>query len=303
MEYRKFILSLVAAGICLVCPAVPASPVAEDAASETSEETSESSDTGFERYRSIMERQPFGPPPPGFDPTAPVGKGGAGGAAGAGGKTAEQISAEEQKMMSSVRVSVLNVTPAGAVMVGFTDSTTQPPVNYYMKVGDTSTDAAKWTVKSAEPAAGTVTLEKDGLEVSLAVGGETKKGAPAGKSATPLAGQRHGRTPLLPSSANVAQAGAKGNDAGGGLGALGRLRQRRLMKQAQEDADRQAADKARADAEAREKAERELEREQQAAEREQQRQALLQIQEELRRQRELKQKNAEEAETVQEEEQ
>ena len=71
-------------------------------------------------------------------------------------------------------------------------------------------------------------------------------------------------------------------------GGLARLRQRRMLREAEEVAQRQAAEKARAALEAQEKAEREREREQAAAEREQQREALLQIQEELRRQREAK---------------
>ena len=271
-------------------------------------------DEGFARYQSILDRQPFGPPPPGFDPTQPPGKGGAGGGE-EGGKTEAEISAEEQKLMSSVRVSILNVTPSGAVMAGFTDSTTQPPVNYYLKVGDTSTDAAKWTVKEADPSAGTVTLSKDGIDVTLSVGGETKKGATAGKGGAKglgvaAADQQRGRgfmrRPPMPPPAAVGgpaggpagPAGSLGDAAGEGEhgGSLARLRQRRMMKQAAEVAQRQAAEKARADIEAQEKAERERREEQAAAEREQQREALRQIQEELQRQREAKEaaKKAEE---------
>ena len=266
-------------------------------------------DEGFERYQSIIDRQPFGPPPPGFDPTQPPGKGGArGGEDGNGAKTEAEISAEEQRLMSSVRVSVLNVTPSGAVMAGFTDSTTQPPVNYYLKVGDTSTDAAKWTVKDADPAASTVTLSKDGIDVTLSVGGETKKGAGGGKGETrgllakiPGAAGDGGGQGLLRRRSMFPQAAAGGphrgpveglaGDAAGEEehgGSLARLRQRRMMRQAAEVAQRQDAEKARAALEAQEKAEREREREQAAAEREQQREALLQIQEELRRQREAK---------------
>ena len=43
---------------------------------------------------------------------------------------------EEKKLASSVRVSVLNVTPAGRTMVGFTDSSSKPPEHYYLPVGD-----------------------------------------------------------------------------------------------------------------------------------------------------------------------
>ncbi len=72
-------------------------------------------------------------------------------------------------------------------------------------------------------------------------------------------------------------------------GSLDRLRQRRMSRVAEEAVQRQAAEKARADLEAKEKARRE--REQAAADREQQREALLQIQEELRRLREAKEKS------------
>jgi len=265
-----------------------------------------SGDEGFARYQSIIDRQPFGPPPPGFDPSLPAGQAGAGGANGADGKTEAEISAEEQKLMSSVRVSILNVTPAGAVMAGFTDSTTQPPVNYYLKVGDTSTDAAKWTVKEADPAAGTVTLSKDGIDVTLAVGGETKKGSSAKSAAQggrhlAAAGSRSGRgifpgrgpSPAPPpgfGSPPIAggEDAEKAQDAGG---ALARLRQRRMLKHAEEAAQKQAAEKARANLEAQEAKEKEelaREREQAAADRAQQREALRQIQEELRRNREAK---------------
>lgn len=301
MKYEKLILSLAAALAVMLCPMAFAEDEAdgdspEDGAEASSTSSEEVSDSGFERYQSILDRQPFGPPPPGFDPSLPVGQSGGGGdAAGDGEKTEAEISAEEQKLMSSVRVSILNVTPSGTVMAGFTDSTTQPPVNYYLKVGDTSTDAAKWTVKAADPAAGTVTLAKDGVDVTLAVGGESTKGASSGKAAVPgkgprlIAGPRGGRPSLRGRSLARQSEEAEGADgASEGGGALERLRRRRMMKHAEEVAQKQAADKARAELEAKEKEEREREREQAAAEREQQREALLQIQEELRRHREAK---------------
>ena len=136
----------------------------------------------FDRYQSIIDRQPFGLAPAGFDPSKPVYTARP---AAEEGKTEAEISAEEQRLMASVRVSILNVTPEGVVMAGFTDSTAQPPANYYLKVGDTSTDAARWTVKNADPAAGTVTLSKDGIVVTLSVGGATKK-SPTAKSSLHL---------------------------------------------------------------------------------------------------------------------
>ncbi len=284
MKCKKFILSLTAACTVLFC----CSAKADEGEAENATPSNVVADSGFGRYQSIIDRQPFGPPPPGFDPSLPVSQASANGAAGGtdGAKTEAELSAEEQKMMSSVRVSVLNVTPAGATMVGFTDSTTQPPVNYYLKVGDTSTDSAKWLVKSADPSTGSVTLSKDGIDINLAVGDETKKGAPAGKPSPALG--MVGRRPFGRGS-NVNDAAGKAADNGReGTGALGRLRQRRAQRRAEEEAQQQAADKARAEIEAKEKEAREIERERAAAEREQQREALLQIQEELRRAREAK---------------
>jgi hypothetical protein len=288
---------------------------------ENKDSNKSSGDEGFARYQSIIDRQPFGPPPPGFDPSLPVGQAGAGGANGVEGKTEAEISAEEQKLMSSVRVSILNVTPAGVVMAGFTDSTTQPPVNYYLKVGDTSTDAAKWTVKEADPAVGTVTLSKDGIDVTLAVGGETKKGSSAksatqgGRSLAAAGGLRGGRgifpgrglgsAPGLgrpPGFGPPPLSGGEGTEnAQDGGGALARLRQRRMLKREEEAAQKRAAENERAAKEEKEKEERAREREQLAAEREQQREALLQIQEELRRQREAKAAQKAEAEESNEE--
>ena len=270
----------------------PNGKVAEEPAKDAA------TDPGFARYQTILDRQPFGPPPPGFDPSLPVGQQAGGGAANAdGGKTEAEISAEEQKMMSSVRVSVLNVTPSGAVMVGFTDSTTQPPVNYYLKVGETSTDSAKWLVKDANPSEGSVSLSKDGIDITLSVGGETKKGAPmAGKPAAPgMAGMRPTAPMPIRSRNPPGGIGEKPSADEAPGGALARLRERRMQRQADEAARRQAAETARVEREARQAQERaeheaklEAEREQQRVEREQQRQALLQIQEELRRQREAK---------------
>ena len=88
---------------------------------------------------------------------------------------------EEQQIVASVRVSVLNMTPAGAVAVGFTDSSVQPPKHYYLKVGDKSDI---WEVKDADPAEQTVVLVKNGVEATLKVGEGTPdgKGAKAGKA-------------------------------------------------------------------------------------------------------------------------
>ena len=239
-------------------------------------------DQPFDRYQTIIDRKPFGPEPANFDPDAAPGTASAASAAEAAGEmTPEQRTAEEQKLASNVRISILNVAPDGTVKVGFTDSSVNPVENYYLKVGGSQNG---WTVKSAEPATESVTLEKDGVEVTMKLGegtsgkGESKDAAKGGMLRRGLAREGH--------------AGGRGEGMRGAsarLGGLARLRQHRLEMEAKqrEDAER----KREADAAVKaEQAEREAaeaaERQREAEERAQQREALLQIQEQLRKQRE-----------------
>lgn len=120
----------------------------------------------FERYKSIIERKPFGPEPANFDPEAvPCSKAADSGAGGE--MTPEQRTLEEQQLAARVRVSALNVSPSGDVKVGFTDSSAKPLESYYLKVGSSQNG---WKVKAADPAAACVTLEKDGLAVTVKLG-------------------------------------------------------------------------------------------------------------------------------------
>ena len=244
-------------------------------------------DEGFTPYQTILERMPFGPLPPNFNPDAPPGSASApGGADGGAGEVVQ--TEEEQQIVASVRVSVLNRTPAGAVAVGFTDSSVQPPKHYYLKVGDKSDI---WEVKDADPAEQTVVLVKNGVEATLKVG----EGAPDGKGAkVGKAGGGMLARNRPPMAGRMAAGGGdgQGQDARArpqsGLALLRDRRRRSLEDMKAEDARREAAaDQARKDADqARQAAA------QAAAEREQQREALLQIQEELRRQREEREQRA-----------
>lgn len=248
----------------------------------------------FERYQTVIDRKPFGPEPVNFDPEAAPGSAAANAAAGGGEMTAEQRTAEEQQLAASVRVSMINVTPSGSVAVGFTDSSVQPPENYYLTVGR-SQDG--WTVKSADPAAESVTLEKDGVDVTVKLGetsgGAAKKGRrdrSQGRLMTLQAGDTARGVPTGSEHASPSE--------GKSLGGLARLRKRRaeLNARAQEDAAKkeEAAAVAAAEREkkeAQEEAEKRAreEREARAAEElAQQREALRQIQEQLRKDREAK---------------
>ena len=275
-------------------------PMVAWCAEPSADEVSEQENPDFARYRTIIERMPFGEPPPGFDPTQPPGSASAAAAAAAGqeGMTEEQRTEEEQRLASSVRVSVLNVTPSGRTMVGFTDSSSKPPEHYYLPVGG---ERDGWKVKEADPATEKITLAKGEVEVTLKLGegstGDSKDGKQKGGARNPqpmfarrggMAGARLAGGPTTPPS------GAEGEALPGGpAGAMARLRERRarLMQEQQAEAARKAEAAREAQAEeARREAEQKAAAAEAAAEREQQRAALLQIQEELRRQREEREK-------------
>ena len=242
--------------------------------------------SSFDRYQTIIDRKPFGPEPVNFDPEAEPGSASAAaGAAADGEMTAEQRTVEEQQLAASVRVSILNVTPSGAVAVGFTDTSAKPPENYYLTVGRSQNG---WTVKSADPATEAVTLAKDGIEVTVKLGensgGKGDKGARGGNA---------NRRMMMRQEGNFAGRGMGVPPAPGDqlrpLGGLARLRQQRMEmeEREREEAARKREADAVAKAEREEREAREAEEKARAAEeRAQQREALLQIQEQLKKQRE-----------------
>ena len=226
----------------------------------------------FERYQSILDRQMFGPLPPGFDPTklpSEVQKSSA--------AEERELSKEQEQLKSAIHFSVINVAADGKAEVGFTDnSDPKTPRHYFLKVGE-SRDG--WTVKEADAEKATMTIVKDEIEVALTLGGNSASGA--GTTS------RAGAAPASPQ--------ARPNAFGGradGLLAGGSLRARRLQRRQEEAAAKAQADAAAAEKEAAREAERQAQAEQEKAQREQeraeQRQQLLAIQEELKRVREAK---------------
>lgn len=125
----------------------------------------------YERYQTIVDRQMFGQPPDGFDPSVPPSevartKGDA--------RSEVELSKEQEKLKSAIHFSVINVTPEGDTAVGFTDnSTPKEPHHYYLKVGE---ERDGWTVKEANLAEKSMTIVKDEIEVSLTLGGDSSKG-------------------------------------------------------------------------------------------------------------------------------
>ena len=221
----------------------------------------------YERYQSIVDRQMFGDPPPGFDPTKPPSE-----VSKTDGQSGEELTKEQELIRSAIHFSVINVTPGGETAVGFTDNgDAKNPVHYYLKVGESSNG---WTVKAADPVKATMTIAKGDVEVSLSIGGNS--------ASQPGAATKTGQTATMKAAAAGARPAAN---------APGSLRGRRLLReqQRQEIAAKEAAEKA--EENAKREAERQRDEEEKAqreAEREEQRAQLLQIQEELRKAREAR---------------
>ncbi len=238
----------------------------------------------FERYQTIIDRKPFGPEPVNFDPEAAPGSASAG-VAGNGEMTPEQRSAEAQQLAASVRVSALNVTPSGVVKVGFTDTSAKPNENYYLEVGASQNG---WSVKDADPATESVTLVRDGVEVTMKLG-ETVGGKGANAPSQKRRSAAAGRPAVLPLLNGQPVATSVDGTPGKAVGGLARLRQMRMAMRAKEQADEEKRRETAAVAEA-ERKEREAqeaaEKQRAEEERAQQRETLLQIQEQLRKQRE-----------------
>ena len=122
----------------------------------------------YERYQSIVNRQMFGPLPVGFDPTKSPSE-----VSKSGSAAEKELTKEQEKVKSAIRFSVINVTPQGETAIGFTDnSDPKAPVHYYLKEGESR---GGWTVKEADAKTATMTIAKDGIEVSLSLGGDSAK--------------------------------------------------------------------------------------------------------------------------------
>lgn len=216
-----------------------------------------------ERYDTILKRFPFGVPPAGFDPTNPTGAANANGEDAAeqlaeGEKTPEEIEKEQEDLRSQVRISGMVITPEGETMVAFSSQ----GKHYYMAVGETSKDSQKWFVKSADTVESKVTLVKNEIEVTLAVGegggGGAPKGGAAKSGSSALARLAQARRDLTRTSPPPPAGGVRG-----GGGTLQELRERRMQRDAAALAERQ--ERERKDAEEKKLAE-QREREEKARE-------------------------------------
>jgi len=218
----------------------------------------------YERYQSIVERQMFGPLPPGFDPTklpSDVQK--------ASSKEEKELSKEQEKLQSAIHFSVINVMSDGTPVVGFTDNTDpKVPRHFYLKVGE---KRGGWEVKEADPVEQTMTIlkVKDEIEVSLKLGGNSAKDGGTSK-------------------AGGGAAASSSRSTGGPSVGAGTMRERFLQKKRDRQAEAQRQQEQQAKREAEQQAQREADNQQREAERAEQRQQLMAIQEELKRVREQK---------------
>ena len=270
---------------------------AEPSPGEEAEAVEAVTDPKFERFKTILDRMPFGRPPPGFNPDEPSGPVDARyGSAGAATAAEVEASEVEQQILSSVRVSMLNRTADGRVFVGFTDSSAQPARNYMLELGE-KREQCEWQVVAADPDNREVTLSKGGVEAKLKIGGGGgASGDKNGKAKdTGSVDRPEGRLGMFRGRGHTVPPGVDAEGGGGrkltGL-EIARARREQRLAQERNDAEqkRQAAEQAEKDRRqaAQEREQERIEREQAAEERKAQLASLMQIQEELRRQREEK---------------
>lgn len=191
-----------------------------------------------EKYSAVVQRLPFGPEPSGFDPDTMVTSSSAKGSELAPGSEEAQLAEEQNALATGVKVGIINVSLDGTAYVGFTDSTVNPPRNYYIRLGDTQ---GEWTVKGVDGDKREATLKKKDVEVTLKLGGgvggnaaDALKAAP--EAATATAAMR---------AAAMAPAASRPQDG------MASARQKLAARRAQREADDAEAKAERAAAEAR----------------------------------------------------
>lgn len=230
----------------------------------------------FARYQTIIDRQPFGQPPPGFNPQQMASEVTKGGAAAAG----AELTAQQQELQKVVGFSVLNLSGDDCWVGISVPSAGDPkvPSHYYMKVGDTRDG---WFVKSADPIKKTAVIVKDDVELELTLGTPFSGGAGANAKG---AAAKTART-AGPSAPAVRSGLLTGRAAAAPTSFVGR-RARREAEEAALAAEVAAREAERAAREEEAKARAEEERAAREAERAELRQQLMDIREEQRKARE-----------------
>ena len=230
------------------------------------------------RYQSIIDRQMFGAPPPGFDPDKNPNE-------VTGGKNADkELTKEQEKLQSAIHFSMINITPSGETAVGFTDNSDgKQPVHYYLKVGEKRNG---WEVKEADPVRAWMRIAKGDIEVELELGGNSAAKDAKGAN-TRAAGVDENSPRTLPAAASAAT--PKKNL----LGGLRDRRKARLAEEAERE-KRAAEERARQEEErAAQKEELLLMKEEIQLQREEREEELRRLEEDRRREEDLRRREEE----------
>ena len=121
-------------------------------------------DDGFAPYQTIIDRNPFGCASGDVVLATSANVRGANGGEAASNPELEK---EIERLRASVRVCAVNAPPDAEPVVGFTDTTQNPPKNYLLTQGQTKDG---WTVVSIDAASRQTVLSHGGVTVPLYLG-------------------------------------------------------------------------------------------------------------------------------------
>ena len=124
-------------------------------------------DDGFAPYQTIIDRNPFGCAPGDVALATSANARGAEGADIAEAASNPELEKEVERLRASVRVCAVNAPPDAEPVVGFTDTTQNPPKNYLLAQGQTKDG---WTVVSIDAASRQTVLSHGGVTVPLYLG-------------------------------------------------------------------------------------------------------------------------------------
>ena len=121
-------------------------------------------DDGFAPYQTIIDRNPFGCA---SGDVVLATSANARGANGGEAASNPELEKEVERLRASVRVCAVNAPPDAEPVVGFTDTTQNPPKNYLLAQGQTKDG---WTVVSIDAASRRTVLSHGGISVPLYLG-------------------------------------------------------------------------------------------------------------------------------------
>lgn len=124
-------------------------------------------DDGFAPYQTIIDRNPFGCASGGAALATSANARGAEGADVSEAASNPELEKEIERLRASVRVCAVNAPPDAEPVVGFTDTTQNPPKNYLLTQGQTKDG---WTVVSINAASRQTVLSHGGVSVPLYLG-------------------------------------------------------------------------------------------------------------------------------------